>query len=201
MDCSMNIKNDLIVDTLGINSLTSNEKNWEKRIADYYKYYHNDQWSISQLVDSCQNTGFGFFNYMPINITYNDMLSSGNTSLLNENLRNKLAMLKKEQDLLYIITEHLIADTKTNVHEVEKYWNMENSHYFKTSVAKRTINLEFGSEEDKIYNDKDLLIGLKFHHNIFNWMRKSFYFHKVRGQSIKGQSLSIIKEINNELEK
>ena len=102
---------------------------------------------------------------------------------------------------MYIITEHLIADAKTNVHEVEKYWNMENSVYFKTSIPKRTVNLEFGSQESKIYEDKDLLIGLKFHHNIFNWMQKSFHFHKVRGQIIKGQSLSIIKEIHKELEK
>lgn len=195
----INIKNDLIEDISGINKLISSGENWKKRVSEYYQYYDQKQWTVQQIVDSCKSTGFALYNYMPLNTTYNDMLSSGKTSLLDEKIRKKLALLKKEQDLLYIISEHLIADTKTNLHEAEKYWNMENSVYFKSALPLRT-QIEDIKDDPIFFQEGDLLRGLKFHHNIFHWTHKSIFFQRTRGDRIKSQSDEIIKEINKKLE-
>jgi hypothetical protein len=127
------------------------------------------------------------------------MLSSGKTSLLSDPLRKQLSILKKEQDLLYLISDHMIADAKTNLHEIEKYWNMENSSYFKTAAPQRSVQFEMYDGIDRIKSDELLLNGLKFHHNIFNWTYKSIYFHEERGSKIKNQSEEIVAQINSEI--
>ncbi len=69
--------------------------------------------------DSCRSTGFEFITYIPINKNFNDRLSSGNPGLLDDNIRMRLNLLKKNQDLLAIISEHLTQDVKINIHELE----------------------------------------------------------------------------------
>ena len=129
------------------------------------------------------------------------MLSSGKTSLLSELLRNKLAMLNKEQDLLMIIDEHLIADTKKNVHELEKYWNLRSSTYFNQAIPGRGFMPVTGGNEKRDESDSNVLRGLQFHHNVFNWMHKHMHYHQVWDTIINNQSSEIINLIDKELQK
>ncbi len=195
-----NIKNDLLVDSLNYHDILDREAYWKERIADYYNYYDGGNWTVKQISDSCLITGFAFFNYIPINNTYSDMLSSGKTSLLNEILRNKLAMLKKEQDLLMIIDEHLIADTKKNAHELEKYWNLRSSTYFNDAIPGEDFVSATGGNEKRGESDSNILRGLQFHHNIYNWMHKHMYYHQMWDTIINNQSSEIIKLIDKELQ-
>jgi hypothetical protein len=196
-----NIKNDLLADSVNYHEILDREAYWKKRIADYYKFYDGGNWSTKQISDSCLMTGFAFFNYIPINNTYSDMLSSGKTSLLSELLRNKLAMLIKEQELLMIIDEHLIADTKKNVHELEKYWNLRSSAYFSPAIPGDYFVPATGGLEKRDESEANILRGLQFHHNLYNWMHKHMYYHQQWDTIINNQSSEIIKLIDEELQK
>jgi len=113
------------------------------------------------------------------------MLSSGNSSLLDDEIRMRLASMKKIQDLLVIISEHLTQDIKINLHELEKYWNIEESTYFKMSIEK---SREVSSTELSSWmpdDDKTLMMGLKFHHNIFSWTYKYIDLVGIYGDRIK----------------
>lgn len=194
-----NIKNDLVSDTLSINNLMDYGENWERRMGDYYEYYYQQQWSVNQIVDSCLSTGFSFITFIPINYTFNDMISSGNTSLLNDEIRMQLALLKKNQDLLVIISEHLTQDIKINVHELEKFWNMDKSMHFKEVIIKSRSVIDIDGAENTPESDQKLLQGLVFHHNIFNWTYKYIDLLRLHGNEIKSQSDDLIRLINKEL--
>ena len=194
-----NIKDDLTEDTLSINDILVYGEIWERRMGDYYEYYYQEQWSVSQIVDSCLNTGFEFITYIPINTTFSDMLSSGNTSLLCDEIRMQLALLKKRQDLLVIISEHLTQDIKINVHELEKYWSMDHSRHFKEVIIKSRSVVHLRDAEKTLKSDQELMQGLVFHHNIFNWTYKYIDLLKVHGKDIESQSDDLIKLINMEL--
>ena len=196
-----NIKNDLLADSLNYKDIRDREAYWKKRIANYYEYYDSGNWTVNQIADSCLVTGFAFHNYIPINNTYSDMLSSGKTSLLNEQIRNKLALLKKEQDLLMIIDEHLIMDTKQNIHELEKYWNLRSSTYFSPAIPGDDFVPVTGGNERRDESEVNILRGLQFHHNVYNWMYKHMNFHEKWDTIINNQSSEIIKLIDSELQK
>lgn len=199
-----NIKDDLIADTLSLRQVEKQRAGWELKLGNYYEYYNSREWTVQQIVDSCMNTGFMFINYLPINTTYADMLSSGNTSLLNDDLRKNLSTLQKRQDQLVIIVESINTNIMNNIQEIEKYWDMEYSLFFKYSISKYRNPTPFydiseiGSQQ-YANNDQNLMIGLKHHHNVFNWMYKRFDFNTNRGHSIIRQSADIIKLIDDEL--
>lgn len=194
-----NIKNDLLADSINYRAIRNREAYWKTRIADYYAYYDSGDWTVNEIADSCLITSFAFHNYIPINNTYVDMLSSGKTSLLHEQIRNKLAWLKKDQDLLMIIDEHLISDTKKNIHELEKYWNLRSSGYFGPAIPGDDFFPVVGGHERRDSSDASILKGLQYHHNLFNWMHKHMYFHKEWDTIINTQSSEIIQLINKEL--
>ena len=196
-----NIKDDLVADTLNLRLMFEWGNRWEKRIADYYSYYHSGNWSVEQIADSCKRIGFAFITYIPYNNTFYDLLSSGKSGLLPDHFRLRLYTLKKRQDLLVIISEHLTQDIKYNVHELEKYWNLNNSPFF-TGVATQEYTL-IKENGDELYaiDDNSLLEGLKHHHNIFNWTLKYIDLFNIFGKEITNQTRELIAMIDNELSK
>ena len=196
----LNIREDLVADSVSLGNIYDFGTHWEERFNAYYNYYYSNQWTQQELVDSCMKTGFRFITYIPINNTFLDMLSSGKSSLLPEEIKFKLTHLKKNQDLLVIISEHVTQDIKINVHELEKYWNLEGSDYFKGPISR---SREVLPEKDHLYRnmgDERLMRGLVFHHNIFNWSYKYFDLLRINGQNITHLSTEIIDLINKELE-
>jgi len=192
-----NIKKDIVADTIAISNMIERGRVMEDRMKDYYGYYEQGDWSIQELADSCKHTGIYLFSYLPINNTYNDMLSSGKSSMLNDQIRNQLAQLKKTQDLMTIISDHLVFDVKTNIHEVEKYWNMEESDFFFSSIS-QSREIKGVPEAEYLTNDEQSLMqGLRFHHNIFNWTFKTTDMLRIRGNRIIHQSKQIIDQIDS----
>jgi hypothetical protein len=196
----INIRKDLVADTVALNDLITQAQGWEDRINAYYEFYNQQQWSIQEIVDSCNSTGFIFMPYIPIDNTIGDMLSSGKTGLLNDNIRMRLAQLEKRQDLLVMISEHLIGDIKKNVHELEKYWNMEQSYYFAQFISKSRKVIDQQNIKIDLYDEQDLIKGLRFQHNIFNWTYSHIELIKIHGRSIINQSEEIIEQIDSELQ-
>jgi len=145
------------------------------------------------------HTSFDLTIYIPINNTYLDMLSSGKTGILKLDIRKKLFDLKKSQDALIKIGGSINEAIQVNIHEVEKQWDMEYSQFFRDRISEYRKPVDFydilPSEKDK----KEMLLGLKYHHNIYNWMYQSFYFNKTIGNVIVNQSDEIIKLIDKEL--
>lgn len=201
-----NIKVDILSDTLALKDKEVRIASWEHRIGDYFAYYDNREWTIQQIVDSCKHTGFELWVYIPINNTYLDMLSSGKTNLLNDDIRGDLFELKKMQDAFIQIGESINSVITNNIHEVEKYWDMENTQYFKKSISRYRAPVAFYDINNPdgypdTNTDQNLILGLKFHHNIYNWMYHYNDMNTTVGDAIILKSRDIIKLINAELEK
>ena len=194
-----NIKDDLIADSTYLEDLQEGGNYWGTRMEANYSYYHQEQWTIHQIVDSCLNTGFQFFSYIPIDHTFQDMLTSGKSSLLSEELRMRLSRLQQDQELLVIITENIVNDMKINVHEVEKYWILEESHYFRDFIAPFRQSAGRRSSSYLEPGENQLREGLKYHHNIFTWSYKIIGYIQSMGQDIQEQSSEIIRIIDREL--
>ena len=103
------IVNDLVVDTLNINTLIFKANNYKMEVMNYLSYFNQGNVPIEKLIDSCKNTSAGYLRYIPVNHTFIDMQSSGNTNLLNKTQRNALIDLSSEHEQLQIIIEKMIS--------------------------------------------------------------------------------------------
>ena len=118
-----------------------------------------------------------------------------------DHFRLSLYTLKKRQDLLVIISEHLTQDIKYKVHELEKYWNLNNSPFFTGFATQEYTLIKENGDELYAIDDNSLLEGLKHHHNIFNWTHKYIDLININGKEITNQTRELIAMIDNELSK
>ena len=182
-----NIRNDLVADTVYINELVLEGEKWSGGISSYYDFFDNGTWSLQEVVDSSLRTGHRYNRYFPTNITFSDMLSAGNTNLLNEKIRRLLTDLKINQDHLVIITDRIITDQKNNLYEVNKYLDtdeLESDFFKKIGVP--------NSEEN-------LIQGLLHYHEVLELTNNGIGIITNIGLVIKNSSGKIIELIDKEL--
>ena len=101
--------NDLIIDTLNINTLINSGNISKVELMNYFSYFNQGNAPIDEIIDSCKNVNGRFFRYIPANHTFSDMQSSGNTNLLNDAQHNALIELSSDQEQLQIIIEKMIS--------------------------------------------------------------------------------------------
>ncbi len=181
------IKNDIILDTLEINGwiVSSNAKMQE--VESYYLFFKSRDWTIQQIIDSCVSTGY--IRYIPKNSTYNDMLSSGNSTLLDENIRKELSELMQDQDYTRIVLSRIIDDMKVNLHNAESFLDLDGD----------SINFYpiLGVEPTK----KELVQGLKYYHNLLESFEEANGFINSSGNNIKRRSKRIIQMIDEQIKR
>lgn len=194
-----NIKDDIIADTLEVRLDQRNAKIRVQKLNVYYEYFNKREWTIQQIVDSSMSTGYVISGYAPMNATYLDMVSSGNTGLLNDKLRTHLANLKQKQDILVYLCESINLNIYNNIHEVERYWDMEKNFFFKRSISKFRNPVSFFGTKNT--NEEDLMRGLQYQHNINNWSYRYFDVSRELGELIVEQSIEILDLIEDELDK
>ena len=183
----LNIKNDLIVDTLKINELILEVKDNDERINQYFSYFDSKTWTLEEVIDSAKNTRSYHHRYFPLMSTYEDMLASGKTNLLDHALKTQLAELKNRQEYLVIIMDRIISDKKQSSYEIEKYWDVESSDrdFFKMVEAEPPR--------------EDLIKGLKHRHSLFKRSINAASLITSRTIELKEISTSIINQIDEEM--
>lgn len=103
------IVNDLKVDTLNIGKLITRAGKYKKNITNYFKYFDSaEALSIDQLIDSLNSFEVYYLKYFPVNKTFKDMESSGNSNLLLNTQRDFLINLASNQSELEIINQSFI---------------------------------------------------------------------------------------------
>ena len=102
------IVNDLVLDTVSINTLIKNVKFYKKNITGYFSYIDSlnpSSSNLHKLSDSLSNITFFYMKYFPVNNSYKQMSTSGNRDLLTKKQRDFLQDLLSEQEEIAIITE------------------------------------------------------------------------------------------------
>ena len=118
---------DIVQDTLNLQDLITKADANYKSIQSYFEYFEAGNQSIQVFIDSSKGVEWSFFRYTPVNYTFEEMLSSGNLSLLTEKQRNLLMELSNRQKFLQIIIEKLISDIFVHIQEAEKYLDQDAS--------------------------------------------------------------------------
>ena len=73
------IINDLVKDTLNINELIIKTETDSANISNYLSFFNQGN-TIDKLIDSSKNTESYFYRYFPVNHTFLDMKTSGNSN-------------------------------------------------------------------------------------------------------------------------
>ena len=105
------IINDLKVDTLNISNLINRTIKHKKEITNYFEYFNSvdsTNINVDQLIDSINDLEVFYLKYFPVNKTFKDMESSGNSDLLLDTHRDFLINLVAFQSELEIINKSYI---------------------------------------------------------------------------------------------
>ena len=171
------IINDLIKDTLNINELISSAKAYNINIDNYFAFFNKGNIPVDHLIDSSRNTMASYLRYVPVNQTFFDMQSSGNSNLLNEGQRSALINLKAEQETLLIIIEKLISQSNIQTDEKSKYLGYPNDFFEKLGKTPE-------------YNKKEQ--WLIHQHADFSNRQNLYYYVENKGKSINEESKNAI---------
>ena len=102
------IVNNLVLDTVSINTLIKNVKLYRKNINNYFNYIDSlspSSSNLNKLSDSLSNVTFFYMKYFPVNNSYKQMSTNGNGDLLTKKQRDFLQDLLTDQEEIAIITE------------------------------------------------------------------------------------------------
>jgi len=172
--------NDLVADTINVNSRIKRGEGFQKNINTYFKFFEEGNHTINVLIDSAMNVNYGVYRYLPINYIFKDMQSTGNSNLLTEEQRRILFELTNTQEFLQITFEKTISNQFAETQERNKYLDtdMSISDFYK--MLSFTLK-----EESKVK-------GLKHQHEILSTNYNLHSNMKFFGSRIKEQSKEAI---------
>ena len=172
---------DLEADTTNLNDLIEHGEWLLKNTERYFGYYENSNASIEILIDSAKHVLTGLIRYLPIDYTFRDMQSSGNTSLLSDEQKSELIELSNAQAFYQIILEKSISNIFSENQEMQKYLDYDN--WDKTKFFEK-----LGTPQDK----KTKAQGLFHKHNEL-WMYHSLGETYIsRSQLIKTKTIDVL---------
>ena len=179
---------DLIKDTLNIDTQIALATDYRRTIQGYFKFFESGDKPIRILIDSAMKVPTPLYRYHPINFTFLGMQSSGNLELLTDRQSHSLMELSNRQKHVQIIFEKLVSEYFDNKFEREKY--LENDL---SDVNLYTI---LGLEPD----NKDLINGLKYQHHV---LRANYELHfaiidqGARIKELSKKTISLLKANQN----
>ena len=174
------IINDLKVDTLNISKLINRAMKHKKVIANYFEYFDSVDSSnvnIEQLIDSINDLEVFYLKYFPVNKTFKDMESSGNSDLLLDTHRDFLINLVSFQSELEIINKSYVdIAIEENQKSLQQLGN--NTNFYKNLNRKN-------SKERQIQ-------GLLHKHLFLNALDDLYLYIDIRGKKIIETSIEAI---------
>jgi hypothetical protein len=127
-----NVIKDIINDTLAINDELNGFQKYKANVENYFKYFEEGNHSINEYIDSVAVVTVQLFAYNPIDHSYKDMQSSGNSNLLGELQRVKLIELSNQQNLFKTINKNVVGSILVETHKSGSYLDndMSDSDFF-----------------------------------------------------------------------
>jgi len=165
--------NDLKIDTLNINALIKKGNANKVKVMNYFSYFNQGNIPLKKLIDSCKTVNPLYMRYIPVNHTFLDMQSSGNTSLLNDSQHNALIELSSDYEQLQIIIEKII---NSSIHEIDE----RNRHLGYPD--------DFFEKLGKTASEDNKLQWLIHQHLSFNKIIQLYDYIERRGLRIKEKS-------------
>ena len=155
------LKNDLNGDNNNLAQLIEGRKAHMDRVDSFRRLFNQGNYTSMQLKDSIILVGRGLHRYIPLDITYEELINSGNIGLLPEKLRIFMAELDRTKDFYHTINAQVINSFFNQKLEVRKYWNHS--------------DLNFSESMGVESNDEDVLKGLRLEVNVmmdtYSWSR------------------------------
>ena len=167
------IFNDLVQDTVSINTLIKKTKIYKKNITNYFNYIDSLQPSISnlkKLSDSLSKVKFLYMKYYPVNNSYKQMEATRNGNLLTKKQRDFLLELLSEQEEIDIIIQNQLQIAVKNKDKSDELFGIPYDIYEKLNAT----------------NSKERQIQALIH--IHLWMKAvdDLYFYiQIRGEKLK----------------
>jgi len=177
------IVNDLIIDTVNVNTLISKANDSKVEVMKYLSYFNQGNVPIERLIDSSKKVSPRFMRYIPVNHTFLDMQSSGNTNLLNETQRNALTELSSEHEQLQIIIEKVIGSAISETDKKNRYLGYPDDFFDKLG---------------KSVSENNKLQWLIHQHLSFNKCLQLYHYIEIRGERIKEISKKTILILKKE---
>ena len=167
------LRSDLIRDTTNIAKHIAVGKSQLLEIEKFKSFSTQNTVSIQQKLDSSLNLNTPFYRYFPINQTFLDMQSSGNSALLTEEQRRALIDIGYLQNRLVIANDKIIEIAIGELSARNKYIT-ENNDFYKSH----------GIEPDK----NTLIKALLHQHNRLQEMEELAYVMERFGTMIIDKS-------------
>ena len=171
--------NDHIRDNENLEGLIRDRKEYIERFETYIKYYETANYSGLRSLDSAFIIEKDLHRYLPVDITYQELINTGNIRLIIEELRISLAELASEKKVSVIINNSNVEDIKAQHREFKKYWDSPQSFYEKLNSSE---------------NENGVISGLRLRHNVlkthYEWaklMTTIYGGHMVRNKQIIDQ--------------
>ncbi len=171
------IVNDLAMDTLNVNSLINKANDYKSEVMNYLSYFDEGNVPIEKLIDSSKNIRALYLRYVPVNHTFLDMQSSGNSNLLNRAQRNALIDLSSEHEQLQIIIEKVISSSISATDKRNSYLGIPDDFFEKLG---------------KPFSDNNKLQWLIHQHLSLDRYLDLYFFIQRRGDKIKELSKKTI---------
>ena len=179
--------NDIVSDTVNLNTLINKGKKRQLEIETYFEYFDSGNKTLDKLLDSANQVDLTLFRYLPISYTFQDMQQSGNTALLTEDQRKAFVELNNAQEFLIIIIEKAIADIKDEQYKRNTYldFDLSNSNFYEIT----SWNQNDDSKHQGLLHFHNLLTN---YHNLIRWTENQGIV--IREKSKKCLELLTIKE-------
>jgi len=125
------LSNDIVSDTINLNTLIDNGKKMQHEIDVYFEHFDSGNKTLDELLDSAYQVELTLFRYLPISYTLQDMQQSGNTALLTEDQRKAFVELNNAQNFLIIVIDKAITDIKEEQYKRNAYldFDLSNSNF------------------------------------------------------------------------
>lgn len=136
-----NIKNDLLIDMENIERLIDHGNSQIDEIDSFRSYISNDEITITQALDASLSLNTPFYRYFPVNQTFLDMQSSGNSVLLSEKQRKALIDLIYLQNRLEIANEKIIQTALAEISGRNQYTTRRNDFHKLFNIKTNQTNL------------------------------------------------------------
>lgn len=153
-----NIINDLYTDIQNINNLITHANNQTNEIDSFHVSISQEQVNISSALDKALTLHTPFYRYFPVNQTFLDMQSSGNSALLSKTQRNALIELIYLQNRLEIANEKIIQTALSEISGRNRYITERNDLHriFNIESTKETIRKAILHQINYLDEMKDL---------------------------------------------
>jgi hypothetical protein len=151
------IINDLQNDINNLDSLTTLANRNIAATERYFDFFENQKVaSLKSLIDSSKvaRSYLTKYRYVPVRHTFEDMKSSGNSTLLSEVQREALIKLYNTQDFFLIVVEKTMGDIITEEVQTRSYLDLD--------MSKSNFFEKIGFERNK----RELTQGLLHKHNV-----------------------------------